>query len=50
MLDSIPSEESVDNVELKINRIDSIEVASPKFISGLKTSRFDIKPVNAQAR
>ena len=32
MLDSIPSDESLETIETKINRIDSIEVKSPKFI------------------
>jgi hypothetical protein len=38
MLDSIPSEESKENIEAKINKIDSIEIKSPKFIGDLKAS------------
>jgi len=38
MLDSIPSEESKENIEAKINKIDSIEIKSPKFIGDLKAA------------
>lgn len=52
MLDSIPSEESNENIEAKINKIDSIDIKSPKFIGDLKAShnRFTSKPKNVDSK